>query len=116
MNNLQRSWAMIIGIILIVVGIWGFFQQPVLSLFGVNPAHNIVHIVTGLIFAWAGFSKGTSAMPVNKWLGVIYIFVGIIGFAGLLTFLEVQAGAGDLDNWLHLIIGLVSAAIGWFAK
>ncbi len=112
----QKMWAMIIGIVLILVGLLGFFMSsPLLGLFGVNLAHNLVHLVTGGLFLWAGLAKSDMAMPANKWLGVIYIVVGIIGFFGVLGFLQV-AGGNDPDNYLHLVIGVVSALVGWMAK
>lgn len=110
----QRLWAQVIGIILLLVGILGFFMEsPLLGIFGVNTLHSVVHIVTGLIFIWAGFMSAPTKM-VNQWLGVIYILVAILGFFGLLTFLNVSGGT-DPDNFLHLAIGVVSALIGWMA-
>ena len=112
----QKMWAMIIGIVLLLVGILGFvMDSPLLGFFGVNLAHNLVHIVTGGLFLWAGLAKSDMAMPANKWLGVVYIVVAILGFFGLLTFLMVNGG-NDLDNYLHLVIGVVSALIGWMVK
>ncbi len=108
----QRGWATIIGIVLLLVGLVGFWMNPVLGWFDVNNTHNVVHLLTGAIFLWAGLAKKAPVKPVNQWLGVIYILVGIVGFFGVLTFLAVNAA----DNWLHLVIGVVSAGIGWFAK
>lgn len=106
----NQTWAKVIGVILLLVGVVGFFMgDMVLGLFGVNTLHNIVHLVTGAIFAWAGFSASAPTNDVNKWLGVIYALVGIVGFFGVLGFLNVNAA----DNWLHLVIGVVSAWIGW---
>ena len=112
----QRGWATIIGIVLLLVGIVGFFMDsPLFGLAGTNTSHNLVHLVTGAIFLWAGLSRKAPAMAVNKWLGVIYILVAILGFLGLLAFLNVGGGM-DFDNWLHLVIGVVSAGFGWFAR
>lgn len=112
----QNLWAQIIGVILLLVGILGFvMSSPLLGFFEVNLLHNIVHIATGLIFIWAGFSKSAPTMAVNKWLGVIYILVGIVGYFGVLSFLAVMGGT-DPDNFLHLGIGIVSALIGWMAS
>jgi len=112
----QKLWAQIIGIVLILVGILGFFMSsPLLGFFGVNGLHNGVHIVTGLIFLWAGFAGNAPVKKVNQWLGVIYILIGIVGFFVALTFLNMEAGM-DPDNWLHLVIGVVSAIVGWTAK
>ena len=115
MSN-QRLWAKIIGIVLLLVGVLGFFMGSgnynLLSIFGVNMMHSVVHLVTGAIFAWAGFSKSAPVKKVNKWLGVIYIIVGIVGFFGVLSFLNVNMA----DNWLHLVVGVVSALIGWTSR
>ena len=105
----NQTWAKVIGVVLLLVGIWGFFTSSILGLFGVNTLHNIVHLVTGAIFVWAGFASGAPTNDVNKWLGVVYALVGIVGFFGVLGFLNVNAA----DNWLHLVIGVVSAWIVW---
>lgn len=112
----QKLWARIIGIILVLVGVLGFvMSSPLLGIFAVNALHNVVHLITGIIFLWAGFAKKAPVMKVNQWLGVIYILVGILGFFGVLGFLAVGPGA-DPDNFLHLGIGIISALIGWMAK
>jgi len=105
----QQTWAKVIGVILLLIGVLGFFMGDNVFGFDVNPLHNIVHLVTGAIFAWAGFAAGAPTKKVNTWLGVIYLVVGILGFFGVLGFLAVNTA----DNWLHLAIGVISAAIGW---
>ncbi|MEK6846577.1 MAG: DUF4383 domain-containing protein [Nanoarchaeota archaeon] len=106
----QKTWAWIFGIVLIVIGLWGFASDSILGYFDVNPAHNVVHLVTGLLFVWAAW-KGP-AKTWNTWLGVIYILVGIVGFFGVLEFLAVNTA----DNWLHVAIGLVALLVGVIAK
>lgn len=108
----QKLWAQILGVVLLLVGIVGFFNNPILGIFGVDTMHNIVHLVTGAIFAWAGFSKSAPTRKVNQWLGVIYTLVAIAGFMGWITFMAIDMS----DNWLHLAIGVVSIVIGWFVK
>lgn len=107
----QKLWAQIVGVILILVGIIGFFNNPVLGIFGVDTLHNLVHIVTGLIFAWAGFARGAPTKKVNQWFGVIYLLVAILGFMGWITFMAINSA----DHWLHLLLGVVTILIGWFA-
>jgi len=38
--------------------------------------------------------------------------VGILGIFGFMGFLNVNTA----DNWLHIVIGVVSALIGWKAE
>ena len=109
----NQTWAKVIGIILLILAVWGFFNGPsILGLFGVNMLHNIVHLLTGAIFAWAGFAAAP-VKKVNTWLCVIYAIVGILGFFGVL---DVLLGLSVADNWFHLVIGVVSAWIGWKAE
>ena len=109
----QKTWAWIIGVILVLVGIWGFLSEPILGIFATNTWHNLVHLITGLVFIWAGAKN--MAKPTNTWLGLIYVLVGILGFFGILTFLAV-AGGNDPDNWLHIGIGVISLLVGLTAK
>ena len=104
-----KGWAKIIGVILLLVGVLGFFTGDSVLGFMVNPQHNIVHLLTGLIFAIAGFGSG-SAKGVNTWLGIIYIVVAILGFfvASFASLLAINTA----DSWLHLVIGIISTWVG----
>src|SRR5574341_2680263 len=103
----NQTWAKVIGVVLLLVGLLGFFMtSPLLGMFEVNMMHNLVHLVSGAIFAWAGFAAAPTK-KVNTWLGVIYLLVGILGIFGLMGFLNVNTA----DNWLHIVIGAVSALI-----
>jgi len=84
----------------------------VFGIFGVNPLHNVVHLLTGAIFAVVGFMPGTPVKAVNTGFGVVYIVVGVVGFLGLLTFLN----ANTPDHWFHIIAGVISAGIGFRMK
>lgn len=106
----QKTWAFVIGAILILIGIIGFFNNPVIGIFSVNVAQNLVHILSGLILVMAGATN--MPQPANKTFGVIYLIMAIIGFIGLMTFLNVASG-NDMDNWLHLVLGIVLAGVGW---
>jgi hypothetical protein len=108
----NQTWAKTIGVILPLVGVWGFFTTSILGIFSVNALHNIVHLVTGAIFAWAGFGAGAPVKDVNKWLGVVYLLVGVVGFFGVL---DALLGLNAADNWLHLVIGAISAYVGFKA-
>ncbi len=101
----NQTWAKVIGVILLLVGVLGFFMGNTVFMFGVNALHTIVHVLTGAIFSWAGFSKGAPVKKTNQWLGWVYVLVGVVGFFALQDLLNLNAA----DNWLHIIIGVVSA-------
>ncbi|HVL47222.1 MAG TPA: DUF4383 domain-containing protein [Candidatus Thermoplasmatota archaeon] len=111
--------AKIVGAVLVLVGILGFLPQfnPTLIIFGVNVLHNIVHLATGAILLAAGFiDGGTYARVTNQILGVVYLLVAILGFAGILvpTLLNTTADAiPHADNLLHTLLGVALAGVGF---
>jgi len=111
--GLQNTWAKVLGFVLLIAGVLGFFQgEMLLNAFGVNALHNLVHVISGIVGIWAGFGAASFAQNYNKWFGVIYLAIAMLGFLNVLAFLNVNAA----DNWLHLVIGIVSAGIGFWAK
>ena len=66
------------GYVLILLGIVGFFNNPVIGLFGVNALQNVVHLIGGGLGVWL-VAKGSSK-SFNKWLGIIGVVLAILGF------------------------------------
>ena len=115
-----KLYATVVGAVLTIVGIIGFFYSSsfgspgsvddVFGILSVNGWHNVVHLATGLLgLAAAGYFARTYALA----LGLVYLVVAIWGFI---------VGSGDAilsivpvnteDNVLHLILGLVGLAAG----
>ena len=61
----NQTWAKIIGVVFLLVGVLGFIMGGSVFGFAVNGLHNIVHLLTGAIWAWAGFSAGAPVKKVN---------------------------------------------------
>lgn len=112
--------AILFGLIMIVVGILGFLPDfapngLLLGLFAVNPMHNMVHLLTGLVALVCGLSNNFAAKIFFIAFGIVYALVAILGFA---------QGPGDLygmainqaDNWLHSAIALVCLYLGFFVR
>jgi hypothetical protein len=111
-KGLQTTFSIILGAILLLVGVVGFFDELIFGLFSVNALHNLVHILSGAVPLWAGLWGGTKIS--RLWLkifGIIYLLTAILGFLGLGTFLAVNTA----DNWLHVVLGVVIAGVGFFA-
>ncbi|BDV34135.1 MULTISPECIES: DUF4383 domain-containing protein [Methylocystis] len=101
--------AKIIGGIFLIVGILGFFPNPLVSwrgLFDVNTVHNVVHLVSGGILL-AAPSYNSSGMALRV-IGIVYGIITVIGFISTdaLSWMAVNGP----DNWLHLAI---SALMIW---
>ena len=119
--SLNRLFALVIGIVFLLVGILGLLLDPtkgnLIGLFSVNIVHNLVHVligVLGIIAAFTGWPR-----YYNRGLGIVYLLVGILGFIPALTPGGELLGVMDVnlaDNILHLVVGAVAAYLGFFVR
>lgn len=110
----QKQFATWLGVILLVVGLWGLFNGSMMW-FQVNSTHNWVHIISGILGLLAGLTAaGAYAGTFNKVFGVVYLLVAILGFIGVGAIVNLLM-LNTADNWLHLVIGLVTTWVGFKA-
>ena len=116
-----QLYALVVGTVLVVAGIIGFFYSSsfgspgdvdaVFGILDVNAWHNIVHLVTGALGLLAlGYA---AARTYALGLGVVYIAVAIWGFIigsheSILGFIPINTE----DNVLHLALGVLGLAVG----
>jgi Domain of unknown function (DUF4383) len=116
-------YAGLIGAVLLIVGVIGFFYSAsfgspgdvdgVFGAFDVNAWHNLVHIITGAAGLLA-FSAGARASRLYALaFGAIYIVIAIWGFIigggeSILGFIPVNTE----DNWLHVVLGVLGIGAG----
>ena len=96
---MTKTLAKLFGWILLIVGVLGFFGNPIIGMTGyfhANAAHNVVHLLLGVIFLFAAKSDVAAARWL-KILGVVTILVAILGFMSttdtILGFIETNAAA-----------------------
>lgn len=113
-KGLQTTFAAILGAVLLLVGIIGFVQDPVLGLFEVNALHNVVHLLSGAIGVWAGVWGGIAASRwFNRIFGIVYALVAILGFTGVVAPL---LDLNSADNWLHVLLAVVPIGVGFWGR
>ena len=117
-----RLYATVVGALLVIAGIVGFFYSAsfgspgevddVFGLFAVNAWENVLHILTGAIGL---FVAGYAARQYALALGALYLIAALWGFAvgsgdSILGFLPVNTA----DNLLHAVLGVLGilAALG----
>ena len=113
MNLLVKPVTGILGLVLAIVGIAGFFVSGgMLLMFEVDTMHNIVHILSGVI-ALIAFN---SSQVASRWFliifGIVYGLVAVIGFAmggDILGLFHANAA----DNFLHIAIAAVCLIVGF---
>jgi len=129
-----RQFALVFGVIFLLVGIAGFIpgltqmphtQHPQLQvdayygllfgLFPVNILHNIVHLLFG-VWGLAAYAGLGGARLYARGVAIIYALVTIAGFVpGLDTGFGLVPLFGN-DIWLHALIALVGAYFGWIHR
>jgi len=111
-TRLAKIYVVLSGAILVVVGVVGFFRHEMFNL-TFPPAHNIFHLVSGVIALWAGLRKGADGpRRFGLIFGAIYTLVAIAGFAGLRDLGSIQLDLNMHFNFIHLGVGLLSLAAG----
>ena len=128
-----RTFALVFGIIYLLVGILGFipglnqhhadlppiavdsFYGRLMGLFPVNILHNIVHILIG---TWGILSSRSvpAARLFGKGLAILY---GLLAIMGLVPGLNTMFGLVPIfghDVWLHAGSALIAAYFGWIAR
>ncbi len=115
MNSLTKSVTWIVGVVLVLVGLAGFFVDGTLLVFQVDTVHNIVHLLSGVV-AIAAASSGESYSRMYLIIfGIVYGLVTVVGFVNggdILGLFQVN----DADNYLHAAIAVVCLGVGFGGK
>jgi len=113
---MAKTIAKILGVVLLLVGVLGFTH--LLDSLGahLSPAHNLVHIISGVIslyFGLAGSFGGAKAFCTI--FGLVYLALGIIGLVkGDLMIGPLMLG--KVDHGIHLIVGAAYLFGGLLSK
>ncbi len=107
--------AIVIGAVFVLVGILGFFPNPLVSptgLFQVNTMHNLVHLISGGVLLAGAYTAFGAGMAL-KIVGIVYAAVAVLGLmlgpGMLLGLVHINAA----DNWLHVFLAVVILAAGF---
>jgi hypothetical protein len=121
MNNvrLARSWLLLSGMILIVVGILGFFSNPLVGPTGLvatdNP-HNIVHVLTGLLALGLAYGMREDIGTATIAFGALYLVVFVVTVISPNLFGIFAVPVNAIDHVIHIGLAIVSLALGYMAR
>jgi hypothetical protein len=118
---MAKTLCKVLGVVFLLVGIAGF-AAPTLMGFHLSPAHNLVHLLSGAIALYLGFSGSLSAAKTFCLVfGVVYLGLGILGMVFGDPAMDRMWHVGPLDlamrdHGLHILLGAVFLAGGLFTK
>jgi hypothetical protein len=109
------------GLLLLAVGVAGFFLPNLLGMH-LTTAHNLIHVVSGLLSLYFGF-VGAGARAFCTVFGLSYIALAVLGFVApaVVASLLGHDGAVDAsvlmpDNLVHVVLGVGFLAAGLARK
>jgi hypothetical protein len=117
---MAKTICKVLGVVFLLLGVAGF-AAPTLLGAHLTPAHNVVHIVSGVIALYFGFAGTLSgAKAFSLIFGIVYLALGFVGLA-LGTGERRLWSAGPLelgtsDHAVHILLGVVFLAGGLFTK
>jgi hypothetical protein len=123
-KSLAQSIVPIIGAFYVLIGVIGFFitgfsnfvenTNDALLGFSINPFHNLVHLGIGSFLILMASNKNKAVGEgATMGVGLFYIVAFVIGVYAKdnLTIISMH-GYGDLENFNHLVNGVLLLSIG----
>ncbi|RNI24530.1 DUF4383 domain-containing protein [Rufibacter latericius] len=120
-----KTASLLIGFTFLAVGLLGFVPNPIVgdshnAIFHADAVHNMVHIISGVLFVLVALAAPERAATFLKIFGVVYFLLGVIGLmtigsegtTRLLGFLPVNGA----DNYLHIGLGIVIFLAGMLPR
>jgi len=110
---MAKKAILVLGIVLLVVGIWGYVSDPILGVFEVDGLHNLIHIVTGVLGIVFGMRSVGEAKMFSKVFGVIYALVAILGLVLPGDMILGLIESNMADDILHVVLAVVFLYLGF---
>ena len=117
---MAKTVCKILGVVFLLVGVAGFAKADLLGAH-LNPVHNLVHIISGVIALYFGFAGSLSgARGFCLVFGIVYLALGLLGMVmGAAPDRMWNVGPlmlGTTDHGIHLLLGALFLAGGLFTK
>jgi hypothetical protein len=108
---LARRFALILGLFLIIEGVWGLFSPVVFGVLTTNTLHAVIHIALGVLGILAGRGMGTRNYLLG--VGALLVLVGALRFVPgarelVISLLNVNVTVA----WFNIVVGAICLAIG----
>ncbi len=123
--SLPKLYAIVVGVVLIVLGLLGFVDNPLVGdvtatshpIFVTGAAHNLIHLVTGALAIYVAFGLETEQQDLAvTGLGLTYVAIILLTLINGTLFGVLAYPVNLPDQVLHLAIAVTSIGIGLMAR
>jgi len=121
--GLERTFAVVAGVVLVILGVAGSLGNPIVGgpeqtgVIVTGFGHDLVHLISGALFLHVGLAlNGRNRAFGLVGLGIFFLVSGVLSFitADLLGLYD-EATSG-LDQIAHVLLGLAAIVIGWMGR
>ncbi|MFO7533572.1 MAG: hypothetical protein R6W93_14015 [Candidatus Limnocylindrales bacterium] len=121
--GLERTFAMVVGAVLIVLGLAGSVGNPIVGrpdttgIFVTGFGHDLLHLVCGALFLHVGVAlNGRYRAYGLIGLGIVLLATGVLSLlsSDLLGFYG--APTSGFDQLGHLLLGIAAIVVGWLGR
>jgi hypothetical protein len=121
--GLERTFAMVVGAILVLLGIGGSLGSPIVGgpedtgIIVTGFGHDLVHLVSGALFLHVGIAlNGRNRAYGLMGLGVFFLVSGVLSLlSGDLLGLY-DAPTSGIDQLGHMLLGVAAVVVGWMGR
>lgn len=121
--GLERSFAMVVGVVLMAIGIAGSIGNPIVGrpettgIITTGFGHDLVHLVTGALFLHVGVAlNGRNRAYGLVGLGTFFLFTGLLSILSADLFGVYDAPASGMDQLAHVLLGIAAIVVGWMGR
>ena len=122
-RGLERTFAVVVGAVLVVLGIAGSLGTPLVggpdetAIIVTGFGHDLVHLVTGALFLHVGLAlNGRNRAYGLVGLGVFFLVSGLLSFLTSDLLGLYDEPTSGLDQLAHVLLGLAAIVIGWMGR
>jgi uncharacterized membrane protein HdeD (DUF308 family) len=108
-------FALLVGILLLLQGIWNLIDPPFLGIFTSNLLHAVIHVALGIIGIWTALRSGSYTFLI--FLGILLVSIGTLFFVDpAKEFLVDIFNISEPVAWLNIFLGAFSLLVIIFSK
>jgi hypothetical protein len=111
---MARTYATLVGIVLLLLGLLGLLlgDELLLGVVNIDVLEDLVHLASGALLLYAGVQRSVGvARGIVLAVSLVYLLVGILGFVVPYLFGLLPHGYSTVDNAIHLILGVLGLLI-----
>ena len=117
---MARTYAGIVGVVVILIGVVGLIagEEPLFGLVNIDIVEDIIHLLTGGLLAYVGFGQRDEGLArgVVGGLGAVYLLVGVLGFVLPMLLGLLPHGYSIVDNIIHLTLGVAGIVVAFSSR